>query len=81
MNPDFDKRGSKKSIFPSSTMFKFFGLASSIGWIGSLAASAFAGAEMDPTNSMDMINVRITIGNLLKNQFIVAQPITAISYL
>jgi hypothetical protein len=79
MNPDFDKRGSQKSILPSSTMFSFLGLAASIGWIGSSAAAAAAvagGAAMVPTDSSDMINARIIIGNLLKNAAVVAQPIT-----
>src|SRR5687768_7589278 len=77
MNPDFDKRGSKKSILPSSTMFSFLGLAASIGWMGSSAAAAMAGgAAMVPTDSSDMINARIIIGNLLKNAAVVAQPIT-----
>src|SRR5687768_5252824 len=74
MNPDFDKRGSKKSILPSSTMFSFFGFAASMGWMGS---AAMAGeAAMVPTDSSDMINARIIIGNLLKNAAVVAQPIT-----
>src|SRR5688500_17468334 len=81
MNPDFDKRGSKKSILPSSTMFSFLGLAASIGWMGSSADAAAAaamagGAAMVPTDSSDMINARIIIGNLLKNAAVVAQPIT-----
>src|SRR5688572_18847963 len=75
MNPDFDKRGSKKSILPSSTMFSFLGLSASMGWMGSSAAVA-GGAAMVPTDSSDMINARIIIGNLLKNAAVVAQPIT-----
>jgi hypothetical protein len=31
---------------------------------------------MVPTDSSDMINARIIIGNLLKNAAVVAQPIT-----
>src|SRR5687768_2221120 len=75
MNPDFDKRGSKKSILPSSTMVWFLGLAASIGCMGSSAAMA-GGAAMVPTDSSDMINARIIIGTLLKNAAVVAQPIT-----
>src|SRR5688500_15352929 len=45
--------------------------------MGSSAAAAMTGgAAMVPTDSSDMINARIIIGNLLKNAAVVAQPIT-----
>jgi hypothetical protein len=68
INPDFDRRGSKKSILPSSTMFSFFGVAAGIGWMGSSAADAVAEAPIVPIDSSDMINARIIIGNLLKTR-------------
>src|SRR3990172_7299472 len=42
IKPDFDRRGSKKRFFPSSTKAGFLILAASMGWIGSLLFSAFA---------------------------------------
>ena len=80
MNPDFDRRGSKKSILPSSTMFGFFGFAASMGCMGSLAASVVTGAAMAPIDISDIINARIIIGNLLKNAAVMAQPITPTNY-
>jgi hypothetical protein len=70
MNPDLDKRGSKKSILPNSTMSGFFGLAATIGLIGSSPANAVTGDEMDPIYNNDTINARITICHLPKKQSI-----------
>src|SRR5690349_2791441 len=57
MNPDFERRGSKNSISPSSTIFGFFGLCASMGWMGSSADIA-GGAVIIPIDSSDAINVR-----------------------
>src|SRR5690242_6888324 len=57
MNPDFERRGSKNSISPSSTIFGFFGLCASMGWMGSSADIA-GGAAIIPIDSSDAINVR-----------------------
>ena len=67
MNPDFERRGSKNSIFPSSTMFSFFGLCASMGWMGSSADIA-GGAAIVPMDSSDTINVRNLIISLPKKR-------------
>jgi len=41
MNPDFDRRGSKNSCLPSSTLAGASLGAASSGWMGSLAAQAW----------------------------------------
>ena len=79
MKPDFERRGSKKSISPSSTIFGFFGLCASMGWMGSSADIA-GGAAIIPTDSSDAINVRNIIVLSLKNAAVVAQPMTPTNY-
>jgi hypothetical protein len=74
MNPDFESRGSKNNILPSSTIFSFLGLWASIGWMGSSADIA-GGAVMLPTTSSDTIIARNIMGSLPKNAAVVAQPI------
>jgi hypothetical protein len=74
INPDLERRGSKNNISPSSTIFGFFGLCASMGWIGSSADIA-GGAAMLPIASSDTIIVRNIIVDLPKNTAVVAQPI------
>ncbi|MCG3772543.1 MAG: hypothetical protein JW384_03757 [Nitrosomonadaceae bacterium] len=65
MKPDLERRGSKKSILPSSTIPTFFGAAALIGWIGSLA-DAVAEAAIAQIDSNDTMSVRNIISILLK---------------
>jgi len=65
MEADLDRRGSKKSILPNSTIPAFFGAAALIGWIGSLA-DVVVEAATAPIDSSDTISVRNIIGILLK---------------
>jgi hypothetical protein len=47
MKPDFDRRGSKNSFLPSSTMAGSLSLASGIGWMGSSVAGPGQGDAGD----------------------------------
>jgi hypothetical protein len=55
MKPDLERRGSKKSILPSSTIPTFFGAEALIGWIGSLAEAAIA--QIDNNDTMSVRNI------------------------
>jgi hypothetical protein len=67
MKPDLERRGSKKSILPSSTIFSFFGWAAGMGCMGS-SANAAVGMATAPTDSSDTINARIIIVYLPKTR-------------
>src|SRR3989338_9354173 len=46
MKPDLDRRGSKKSFLPNSTIALFLTDAAGMGWIGSLATAPEAETEI-----------------------------------
>ena len=67
INPDLDRRGSKKSIFPSSTIPLFFGTAALIGWIGSYANRT--DEKKKRLQDSNVVSSAFNINNiLLKNQ-------------
>jgi hypothetical protein len=77
IHPDLDRRGSKKSILPSSTNSGFFGLTALIGCIGSFSlADTLIEVTSAPIDSNDITRVRTIINILPKKRLLMAQPIT-----
>ncbi|HNP25162.1 MAG TPA: hypothetical protein PKM20_00345 [Nitrosomonas sp.] len=66
IKPDFDNRGSKNSILPSSTISGLAGFTALIGCIGSLVADALIEATSAPIDSNETTSIRILIDILPK---------------
>ncbi|WP_256203624.1 hypothetical protein [Nitrosomonas sp. Nm58] len=68
IKPDLDNRGSKNSIFPSSTISAFSGFTGLMDCIGSLAANTWTDVIITPIDNSEAVSVRIIIENLLKKR-------------